>query len=95
MTALESQDYQESNGMTRTITFDKTMHDGEQRAAFKHALDDMGVTLASSSSFERAFARIKEAADSNGQIRGDRLQAIVDEVESGMEVFKGVTDSFR
>lgn len=81
--------------MTRTITFDRTQRDGEQRAAFRHALDDMGVTLESSSSFERAFARIKEAADSNGEVRGDRLQAIVDEVESGMAVFQGVTDSFR
>ncbi len=80
--------------MTRTITFDKTLQDGEQRSAFRHALADMGVTL-TSSSFERAFARIKQAADGNGEIRGDRLQAIVDEVESGMEVFKGVTDSFR
>lgn len=81
--------------MTHTITLDKTMRDGEQRAAFKHALDDMGVTLASSPSFERAFTRMKEAADSNGEVRGDRLQAIVDEVESGMEVFRGVSDTFR
>lgn len=81
--------------LTRTITFDKTMRDPEQRAAFKHALDDMGVTLTSSSSFERAFARIKTAADDSGEIRGDRLQAIVDEVETGMEVFRGVSDSYR
>lgn len=81
--------------MTKTITFDKSLRDGEQRAAFKHALDDMGVTLTSSSSFERAFWRTKDAADSNGEIRGDRLQAIVDEVESGMEVFQDVTNSFR
>lgn len=81
--------------MTRTITFDRTLRDGEQRAAFKHALDDMGVTLTSSSSFERVFSRIKASADSNGEIRGDRLQAIVDEVESGLEVFRGVSDSFR
>lgn len=81
--------------MTKTITFDKTLMDGEQRAAFKHALDDMGVTLRSSSSFERAFSRTKEAAARNGQVRGDQLQAIVDEVESGMEVFQGITDSFR
>lgn len=81
--------------MTRTITFDRTQQDGEQRAAFRHALDDMGVTLKSSSSFERAFARTKEAADNDGRVRGDRLRAIVDEAESGMEVFKGVADSFR
>lgn len=81
--------------MTRTITFDKTMQDGDQRAAFQHALDDMGVTLASSSSFERAFTRIKEAADNDGHVSRARFQAIVDEVESGMEVFQGVADSFR
>ena len=81
--------------MTRTITFDKTLRDGEQRDAFKHALADMGVTLTSSSSFERAFARIKQAADGNGEIPADRLRAIVDVVESGMDVFRGVTDSFR
>lgn len=81
--------------MTRTITFDKSLQDGDQRAAFKTALDDMGVTFTSSSSFERAFSRSKEAADSNGEVRGDRLQAIVDEVESGMEIFQGVADSYR
>lgn len=81
--------------ITRTITFDKTLRDRAQRVAFKHALDDMGVTLTSSSSFERVFSRIKAAADSSGEIRGDRLQAIVDEVEAGLEVFRGVSDSFR
>lgn len=81
--------------MTRTITFDNTMQDGDQRAAFQHALDDMGVTLDSSSSFERAFTRLKEAADSKGHVSGERFRAIVDEVESGMEVFQGVADTFR
>ena len=81
--------------MTRTITFDNEMLDGEQRLAFKNALDDMGVTFTSSSSFERAFSRTKEAADRNGQVNGARLQAIVDEVESGMEIFQGVADSYR
>lgn len=81
--------------MTRTITFDNEMLDGEQRLAFKTALDDMGVTFRSSSSFERAFSRTKEAADRNGQVNGARLQAIVDEVESGMEIFQGVADSYR
>ena len=81
--------------MKRTITFDRNKQDGEQRAAFEHDLNDMGVTLTSSSSFERAFSRSKAAADSKGQIRGDRLRAIVDEAESGMEVFREVSDSFR
>lgn len=71
------------------------MQDGDQRAAFQHALDDMGVTLASSSSFERAFTRLKAAADNEGHVSGARFRAIVDEVESGMEVFQGVADSFR
>lgn len=81
--------------MTRTITFDKEMRDGEQRAAFQSALDEMGVSFTSPSSFERAFARTKDAADQNGEVTGDRLQAIVDDVVSGMEVFQGVADSFR
>jgi len=81
--------------MTRTITFDRMMKDGEQRAAFQSALDEMGVSFTSPSSFERAFARTKDAADQNGEVTGDRLQAIVDDVVSGMEVFQGVADSFR
>lgn len=81
--------------MTRTITFDRKMKDGEQRAAFQSALDEMGVSFTSPSSFERAFARTKDAADQNGEVTGDRLQAIVDDVVSGMEVFQGVADSFR
>ena len=81
--------------MTRTITFDTEMKEGEQRAAFQTALDEMGVSFASHSSFERAFTRTKDAADHNGEVRGDRLQAIVDDVVSGMEVFQGVADSFR
>ena len=81
--------------MTRTITVDQNQMDREQRAAFKHDLDEMGVTLKSSSSFERAFTRAKEVADHNGEVTGDRLQAIVDEAESGMEIFQGVADSYR
>ena len=81
--------------MTRTITLDRTMKEGDQRAAFQNALDEMGVTFSSPSAFERAFARTKEAADRNGEVPGARLQAIVDEVVSGMEVFQGVADSYR
>jgi isopropylmalate/homocitrate/citramalate synthase len=81
--------------MNRTITLDKTQMDGEQRAAFKDALDEMGVTLSSSPSFERAFSRTKQAASRNGEVTGARLRAILDEVESGMETFRGVADSFR
>jgi hypothetical protein len=80
--------------MTKPIKLDKNLEDREQRAVFQHALDEMGVTLTSSSSFERAFARTKDAADQNGQVRGDRLQAIVDDVVSGMEMLQGVAESF-
>jgi hypothetical protein len=81
--------------MNRTINLDKTLMDGEQRAAFKNALDDMGVSLTSSSSFEHAFSRTKAAAGRSGVVTGARLKAIVDEVESGMEIFRGVADSYR
>lgn len=81
--------------MTRTITLDRKMKEGEQRAAFQSALDDMGVSFNSPSSFERAFARTRDAADPNGEVPGERLQAIVDDVVSGMEVFQGIADSFR
>ena len=81
--------------MTRTLTLDKTMADGQQRAAFQTALEEMGVTFDSQSSFERAFARTKDAAGPNGEVPGARLQEIVDDVVSGMEVFQGVSDSFR
>jgi hypothetical protein len=81
--------------MTRTITFDKKMQEGEQRAAFQSALDEMGVSFTSPSSFERAFARTRDAADQNGEVAGDRLQAIVDDVVSGMEVFQGVARGAR
>jgi hypothetical protein len=79
----------------KTITLDWTLKEGDQRVAFQHALDEMGVTLTSSSSFERAFARTKDAADRNGEVPGHRLQAIVDEVVSGMEMLQGVADTFR
>lgn len=81
--------------MTRTITFDNTMQDGEQRLAFKSALDSMGVSFKSSSAFERAFSRTKEVAEKDGRVTGARLEAIVDEAESGMEIFQGVADSYR
>jgi hypothetical protein len=81
--------------VTKNITVDQNKMDGEQRADFKHDLDEMGVTLTSSSSFERAFSRAKQVAGDKGEVTGDRLQAIVDEAESGMEIFQGVADSYR
>jgi hypothetical protein len=81
--------------MTKNIKVDQSKMDGQQRADFKQDLDEMGVTLTSASSFERAFARAKEVAGDKGEVTGDRLQAIVDEAESGMEIFQGVADSYR
>jgi isopropylmalate/homocitrate/citramalate synthase len=82
--------------MNRTINLDRTLMDGEQRAAFRNAVDEMGMTFTDSSSFERAFSRTKQAASRNdGAVTGAQLQAIVDEAESGMEIFRGVADSFR
>jgi isopropylmalate/homocitrate/citramalate synthase len=81
--------------MNRTINLDKTLRDSEQRAAFRNAVDEMGMTFTDSSSFERAFSRTKQAASSSGAVTGAQLQAIVDEAESGMEIFRGVADSFR
>lgn len=80
---------------TKPITVDNTMQDPDQRAAFQHALDERGMTMTSSDSFERAFARTKAAASRNGIVTGARLRAIVDEAESGMEIFQGVADSYR
>lgn len=80
--------------MTNPITIDTTQREHEQRRAFRDALGRMDVTL-STSSFERAFARTREVADENGEVPGDRLRAIVDDVISGMEVFQGVADSYR
>ena len=79
---------------TNPITVDNTMQDPDQREAFRHALDERGMILTSSDSFERAFSRTKEASR-NGVVTGARLRAIVDEAESGMEIFQGVADSYR
>jgi len=81
--------------MAKAITFDTTQRDTELRAAFQRALDEMGITLTSSKSFERAFARTREAAEQSNQLTGERLREIIDEVVSGMEVFQGVADSYR
>lgn len=80
---------------TKPIPVDATMRDPDQRAAIRHKLDEKGMSLSSSDSFERAFTRIKEAASHNGEVTDDRLRAIVDEAESSMEVFRGVADSYR
>ena len=78
----------------KPVTLNRSMEEGEQRAAFRSALDEMGVSLGASS-FEWAFARTKTAADHEGLVTAPRIKAIVDEVVSGMETFQGVSDSFR
>jgi 2-isopropylmalate synthase len=64
------------------------------RAALKHSLDQMGVSL-TSAAFEQAFARMKEVADQIGEVPRDRIKVIVDEVMSGREILQGVAESFR
>ncbi len=64
------------------------------RAAFKFALDRIGIQL-DSSTFEAAFKRMKEIADQSGEIPDSQLRAIVDEVVSGIEVPEGVASSFQ
>jgi 2-isopropylmalate synthase len=64
------------------------------RAAFKFALDKIGIQL-DPSTFEAAFRRMKEIADQSGEIPDSQLRAIVDEVVSGIEVLEGVTSSFQ
>ena len=81
--------------MTNAITFDPTQRESQLREAFQHALDERGIALNSSKSFERAFARALEAADHSNQVSAERLAEIVDDVVSGMEVFQGVADSYR
>ena len=63
------------------------------RAAFKHALAEMEISL-NGASFETAFGKMKEVADQTGEVTRDRLQAIVDEVVSGDEMIRDVVDSF-
>ena len=63
------------------------------RAAFKHALDRIGVEL-TNGDFNEVFARVKQAADQSGAIGDTRLRAIVTEVTSDSEVFQAISDSF-
>jgi 2-isopropylmalate synthase len=64
------------------------------RAAFKHALDQLGIEV-SDAVFETSFARMKEVADRSGEVNPDQIRAIVEEVISGIEVLDGVTASFE
>jgi 2-isopropylmalate synthase len=64
------------------------------RAAFKHALDQLGIEV-SDAVFETSFARMKEVADRSGEVNPDQIRAIVEEVVAGIEVLDGVTASFE
>ena len=64
------------------------------RAAFKHALDQLGIEV-SDAVFETSFARMKEVADRSGEVTPDQIRVIVEEVVAGIEVLDGVTASFE
>ncbi len=71
-------------------TFDE--HQG--RDAFRHTLRRIGVEL-SNGAFDKAFARMQQAADRDGAVSDAKLNLIVDEVVSGTEILQGVNDTFR
>jgi 2-isopropylmalate synthase len=64
------------------------------RAALKHSLATMGVDL-TPPAFEKAFLNMKKAADVQGEVSEAQLKTIVDEVVTSLEMFEGVTESFR
>lgn len=64
------------------------------RAALKHSLATMGVDL-NPPAFEKAFLNMKKAADVQGEVSEAQLKTIVDEVVTSLEMFEGVTESFR
>jgi 2-isopropylmalate synthase len=64
------------------------------RAALKHSLATMGVDL-TPPAFEKAFHNMKKAADVQGEVSEAQLKTIVDEVVTSLEMFEGVTESFR
>lgn len=64
------------------------------RAALKHSLATMGVDL-NPPAFEKAFLNMKKAADVQGEVSDAQLKTIVDEVVTSLEMFEGVTESFR
>ncbi len=64
------------------------------RAAFKHSLDELGIEV-TDNVFETAFTRMKDVADTSGEVSPDQIRAIVEDVVSGMEVLDGVTASFE
>ena len=66
----------------------------DDRAAFRHSLDQIGLQL-SDTAFEAAFDRMKELADRNGQVSTGQIRSIVDDVVSDIEVLDGVAASFQ
>ncbi|REK21648.1 MAG: hypothetical protein DWQ40_03745 [Actinobacteria bacterium] len=78
----------------RTANGTVVMNQSSGRAAFEHCLATMDVDL-NQTAFEKAFLQTKKAADVQGEVSENQLRAIVDDVVTGMEVFEGVTESFR
>jgi len=64
------------------------------RAAFKHSLDNMGIDLRDKD-FEEAFGRMKEVADTSGEVSDAQIKSIVDEVVADIETMDGVAASFE
>jgi len=66
----------------------------DQRTDLKQWLSERGIDLGTTA-YEKAFTRIKAAADRSGAISDEQLHSIVDEVVSGMEVLDEVAASFK
>lgn len=81
-----------TQGNTRTTTTEP--NDELQRARFKRSLSAMNVVL-SPYAFEVALARVKTAAERNGELTQSKIKAIVDDVLSSSEILQGVAESFR
>lgn len=75
------------------MTYNTTIFENQDRAAFQHSLDEMGVHL-NGFGFEKAFARMKEAEGAFGEVSPLQLRSICDEVIAGIEVLEGVKASF-
>lgn len=75
------------------MTYHTSIFDNQDRAAFQHSLDEMGVEL-KGFGFERAYTRMQDTADTIGDVSPAQLRSICDEVISGMEVFEGIAASF-
>jgi isopropylmalate/homocitrate/citramalate synthase len=63
------------------------------RAAFRHALDQLGIQVGPSA-FEQAFTRTEELADRYGEIPAEQLRSIVEEIVSDIDVIDDVAATF-